>query len=97
MQVQKLPLNASPYTSTIVLLVRKGNPKGIKDWNDLIKPGVDIFTPDFVGLAKALGCEASRPASLAELESELTASATRKVPTVIEIKAGSPLAQALTA
>src|SRR6185437_15135834 len=36
----RLPENSSPYTSTIVFLVRKGNPKGIKDWNDLIKPGV---------------------------------------------------------
>lgn len=43
---KKLPLNASPYTSTIVLLVRKGNPKGIKDWNDLAKPGVDVITPN---------------------------------------------------
>jgi sulfate/thiosulfate transport system substrate-binding protein len=43
---KKLPLNASPYTSTIVLLVRKGNPKGIKDWNDLAKPGVSVITPN---------------------------------------------------
>jgi sulfate/thiosulfate transport system substrate-binding protein len=42
----KLPLNASPYTSTIVFLVRKGNPKGIKDWDDLIKPGVNVITPN---------------------------------------------------
>ncbi len=35
---KRLPHNASPYTSTIVFLVRKGNPKGIKDWNDLVKP-----------------------------------------------------------
>jgi sulfate/thiosulfate transport system substrate-binding protein len=41
-----LPDNAAPYTSTIVFLVRKGNPKGIKDWNDLIKPGVKIMTPN---------------------------------------------------
>jgi len=41
-----LPQNASPYTSTIVFLVRKGNPKGIKDWDDLIKPGVDVITPN---------------------------------------------------
>jgi sulfate transport system substrate-binding protein len=39
-----LPLNASPYTSTIVFLVRKGNPKGIKDWDDLVKPGVGVIT-----------------------------------------------------
>jgi len=43
---KKLPLNASPYTSTIVLLVRKGNPKGIKDWADLAKPGVEVITPN---------------------------------------------------
>jgi sulfate/thiosulfate-binding protein len=41
-----LPLNASPYTSTIVFLVRKGNPKAIKDWDDLIKPGVSVITPN---------------------------------------------------
>lgn len=43
---KRLPLNASPYTSTIVFLVRKGNPKGIKDWDDLIKPGVAVITPN---------------------------------------------------
>jgi sulfate transport system substrate-binding protein len=43
---QKLPDNSSPYTSTIVFLVRKGNPKGIKDWNDLVKPGVGIIVPN---------------------------------------------------
>lgn len=43
---KKLSHNASPYTSTIVLLVRKGNPKGIKDWNDLAKPGVEVVTPN---------------------------------------------------
>jgi sulfate transport system substrate-binding protein len=43
---KKLTLNASPYTSTIVLLVRKGNPKNIKDWNDLVKPGIEIVTPN---------------------------------------------------
>ena len=43
---KRLPLNASPYTSTIVFLVRKGNPKGIKDWDDLIKPGVSVITPN---------------------------------------------------
>src|SRR3954470_9332300 len=43
---KKLPLNASPYTSTIVFLVRKGNPKGIKDWDDLIKSGVSVITPN---------------------------------------------------
>jgi len=43
---QRLPDNSSPYTSTIVFLVRKGNPKGIHDWNDLIKPGVQVITPN---------------------------------------------------
>ena len=43
---KRLPHNASPYTSTIVFLVRKGNPKQIKDWGDLIKPGVGIITPN---------------------------------------------------
>jgi len=42
----RLPNNSSPYTSTIVFLVRKGNPKKIKDWDDLIKPGVSIITPN---------------------------------------------------
>ncbi len=42
----RLPHNASPYTSTIVFLVRKGNPKGIKDWGDLVKPGVSVITPN---------------------------------------------------
>ncbi|CAN1497232.1 Sbp ABC-type sulfate transport system, periplasmic component [Methylophilaceae bacterium] len=42
----RLPNNSSPYTSTIVFLVRKGNPKGIKDWNDLTKTGVSVITPN---------------------------------------------------
>lgn len=43
---KRLPDNSCPYTSTIVFLVRKGNPKGIKDWNDLVKPGVSVITPN---------------------------------------------------
>ena len=43
---KRLPNNSAPYTSTIVFLVRKGNPKGIKDWNDLAKPGVSVITPN---------------------------------------------------
>jgi sulfate transport system substrate-binding protein len=43
---KRLPQNSSPYTSTIVFLVRKGNPKGIKDWNDLVKPGIQVITPN---------------------------------------------------
>ncbi|MES2900659.1 MAG: sulfate ABC transporter substrate-binding protein [Pseudomonadota bacterium] len=43
---KRLQHNSSPYTSTIVFLVRKGNPKGIKDWGDLVKPGVSVITPN---------------------------------------------------
>lgn len=43
---RRLPHNSSPYTSTIVFLVRKGNPKGIRDWGDLAKPGVSVITPN---------------------------------------------------
>ena len=43
---KRLPNNSAPYTSTIVFLVRKGNPKQIKDWSDLAKPGVDVITPN---------------------------------------------------
>jgi sulfate/thiosulfate-binding protein len=43
---KRLPNNSSPYTSTIVFLVRKGNPKGIKDWADLAKPGIGVITPN---------------------------------------------------
>jgi sulfate/thiosulfate-binding protein len=43
---KRLPHNSSPYTSTIVLVVRQGNPKGIKDWDDLAKPGISVITPN---------------------------------------------------
>jgi len=43
---KRLPQNSAPYTSTIVFLVRKGNPKQIKDWNDLVKPGVQVIAPN---------------------------------------------------
>ncbi len=43
---QRLPDNAAPYTSTIVFLVRKGNPKGLHDWDDLVRPGVQVITPN---------------------------------------------------
>jgi sulfate transport system substrate-binding protein len=43
---KRLPHNASPYTSTIVLVVRAGNPKGIKDWDDLARPGINVITPN---------------------------------------------------
>ncbi|MBN2163579.1 MAG: sulfate ABC transporter substrate-binding protein [Pontiellaceae bacterium] len=43
---ERLPHNSAPYTSTIVFLVRKGNPKGIRDWGDLVKPGMAVITPN---------------------------------------------------
>jgi sulfate transport system substrate-binding protein len=43
---KRFPHNSAPYTSTIVFLVRKGNPKGIKDWGDLAKPGIGVITPN---------------------------------------------------
>jgi sulfate/thiosulfate-binding protein len=43
---KRLPHNSAPYTSTIVFLVRKGNPKGLRDWGDLVKPGVGVITPN---------------------------------------------------
>jgi len=43
---KRLPHNSAPYTSTIVLVVRQGNPKGIKDWDDLVKPGISVITPN---------------------------------------------------
>ena len=77
----RLAENSSPYTSTIVFLVRKGNPKGIKDWGDLVKPGVEVITPNpkssggarwnvLAGLAwarQAKGSEAAADAWLGEL------------------------------
>ena len=47
--VDEFPKSSSPYTSTIVFLVRKGNPKNIKDWDDVVKPGVEVITPDSDG------------------------------------------------
>src|SRR5512133_138299 len=43
---KRLPQNASPYTSTIVFLVRRGNPKGVRGWDDLVKPGLQVITPN---------------------------------------------------
>ncbi|MBD3893337.1 sulfate ABC transporter substrate-binding protein [Hydrogenophaga sp.] len=43
---QRLPHNSSPYTSTMILVVRRGNPKGIKDWDDLVRPGVSVIMPN---------------------------------------------------
>src|SRR5258708_5238141 len=43
---QRLPQNSSPFTSIVVFLVRKGNPKGIKDWSGLVRPGIQVITPN---------------------------------------------------
>ena len=43
---KRLPHNSSPYTSTIVFLVRQGNPKNVRDWDDLVKPGISVITPN---------------------------------------------------
>ena len=43
---ERLPRNSSPYTSTIVFLVRKGNPKNVRDWDDLVDPGIEVVTPN---------------------------------------------------
>ena len=72
-----------------------GEIKAFMAERDIPQIGVDIFTPDFVGLARALGCTASTPTNIEELQRELAASATRDVPTLIEIRAGSALAQSL--
>lgn len=58
--LKRLPDNSAPYTSTIVFLVRKGNPKQIHDWNDLIKPGVSVITPNPKSSGGAAGTTAAR-------------------------------------
>ena len=96
--VQELASAVEAGIATAVIIWNNtsyGEIKAFMAERDIPQIGVDIFTPDFIGLAKALGCEASRPTSLAEFESELKASSTRKVPTVIEIRAGSPFAEVL--
>lgn len=60
--LKRLPDNSAPYTSTIVFLVRKGNPKQIHDWNDLIKPGVSVITPN--PKAPAAPLELRRPGAM---------------------------------
>jgi hypothetical protein len=59
----KLPDNATPYTSTVVLLVRKGNPKGIKDWNDLTKPGLKVSASTASGRRAGWRLRSSRAGS----------------------------------
>jgi acetolactate synthase-1/2/3 large subunit len=96
--VQELASAVEAGIATAVIIWNNASYGEIKAFmaeRDIPQIGVDIFTPDFIGLAKALGCEASRPASLDAFESELKASANRKVPTVIEIRAGSRFAEML--
>jgi sulfate transport system substrate-binding protein len=87
---QKLPYNSSPYTSTIVLLVRKGNPKGIRDWDDLIKPGIAVITPNpktsggarwnfLAAWAYAAGVKGRDLSDAAQLEESLRAGRDAKV------------------
>jgi len=98
--VQELASAVEAGIATAVIIWNNtsyGEIKAFMAERDIPQIGVDIFTPDFVGLAKALGCKASRPASIAELETDLKASATRTIPTIIEIQAGSSLAKILTA
>jgi sulfate/thiosulfate transport system substrate-binding protein len=74
---QRLPQNSAPYTSTIVFLVRKGNPKGIRDWNDLVKPGVGVIpaNPKTSGGARWTYLAAYGQALLAGNNNEATARA----------------------
>ncbi|MCT7667899.1 thiamine pyrophosphate-dependent enzyme, partial [Shinella kummerowiae] len=98
--VQELASAVEAGIATAVIIWNNtsyGEIKAFMAERDIPQIGVDIFTPDFVALAKALSCQASSPTSIAELESDLKASATRNVPTVIEINASSKLAAALTA
>jgi len=74
-----------------------GEIKAFMAERDIPQIGVDIFAPDFVTVARGLGCEAARPDSIEALREELAQSARRKVPTLIEIKEGSPLAEVLKA
>lgn len=79
---KRLPGNSAPYTSTIVFLVRKGNPQQIRDWNDLVKPGVKVITPNpktsggarwnyLAAWAYALKQKGGNPASAKEFVSKL--------------------------
>jgi sulfate/thiosulfate transport system substrate-binding protein len=77
--IERLPDNSAPYTSTVVLLVRQGNPKNIKDWNDLAKPGIQVITPNpktsaggrwaFIG---AWGYEISKTGDVAQAKDFIT-------------------------
>lgn len=83
----RLPNNSVPYTTTIVFLVRKGNPKGIRDWNDLVKPGIEVITPNpktsggaRLNYLAAWGYALRQPGGNAEKAKEFVTALYRNVP-----------------
>jgi len=95
---KRLPQNSSPYTSTVVFLVRKGNPKGIKDWGDLAKPGIQIITanPKTSGGARwnylaAWGYMLRQPGGTDEKARQFVADLYRKVPVLDSGARGSTI------
>src|SRR6476646_3678310 len=95
---KRLPQNSSPYTSTVVFLVRKGNPKGIKDWADLAKPGIQIITanPKTSGGARwnylaAWGYMLRQPGGTEEKARQFVADLYRKVPVLDSGARGSTI------
>ena len=80
----RLPNNSAPYSSTITFLVRKGNPKGIKDWDDLVKPGISVITPNpkTSGVARwnylaAWGYALKKPAAMKPKRRNLSSASSR--------------------
>ena len=95
---KRLPQNSSPYTSTVVFLVRKGNPKGIKDWGDLSKPGIQIITanPKTSGGARwnylaAWGYALRQPGGTDEKARQFVTDVYRKVPVLDSGARGSSI------
>jgi sulfate transport system substrate-binding protein len=95
---KRLPQNSSPYTSTVVFLVRKGNPKGIKDWSDLSKPGIQIITanPKTSGGARwnylaAWGYVLRQPGGTDEKARQFVTDLYRKVPVLDSGARGSTI------
>jgi sulfate/thiosulfate transport system substrate-binding protein len=95
---KRLPQNSSPYTSTVVFLVRKGNPKGIKDWSDLAKPGIQIITanPKTSGGARwnylaAWGYVLRQPGGTDEKARQFVTDLYRKVPVLDSGARGSTI------
>ena len=95
---KRLPQNSSPYTSTVVFLVRKGNPKAIKDWGDLAKPGIQIITanPKTSGGARwnylaAWGYMLRQPGGTAEKARQFVSDLYRKVPVLDSGARGSTI------